>query len=425
LNAAQRWELDYLLKLQSRGWSLGLERMTRLLQTLGNPQHGIEFVHIAGTNGKGSAAALLESILRASGQRTGLYTSPHLIDVSERIRVNGSAIEPGELARHVRAARPHIDSLECSFFEAVTALGLLHFKACNVEFGMLEVGMGGRLDATNVVVPRLSIITTISYDHTDHLGRSLAQIAGEKGGVLKPGVPCVLGILPPEARRAIVAMSQGPLFDARQYARMRDLKMDPDGSSFDLHLRGFCRRRMRLGLAGAHQLGNARIALTAAMILRNQGVPVRDLDLARGLAEVSWPARLERIMDRPLIITDVAHNPAAVRAARRALKRLYPGRSIVLVLGLMRDKDLEAILDLWIPAIRLVVPVAADHPRALPAEALSAALVKRGCAVTSAGSVGEGYELALRAAGEDDLICLTGSHAVVGEGLKKIKHLTN
>lgn len=379
----------------------GLERISRLLEALGNPHRTGRFVHVAGTNGKGSTSAMIESGLRASGLRTGLYTSPHLCEPTERIQIGGLPVTPDRFAAafdmiHQTAEhmlRAGALDLHPTYFESVTAMAFVLFRDAALDWVVLETGLGGRLDATNVVLPELCVITPIDMDHQFFLGDTLAKIAGEKAGILKPGVPAVFSSQPPEAAAVFRDRALGPVEWAGEWP-VQDLRVDARGSRF--RLRGL---EVSCPLAGRHQIDNAR---TAAVALQQLGCP------PDGIAGTIWPGRLERVAECPETILDGAHNPGGTRALVEYLREFYAGRKIWLVYGVMRDKEVaEMSAELFPLAHRLILTQPANS-RAMRPENIPAA----GAAITH--SVAEALQLA-RAADPDDVVFVTGSLFVVGE----------
>jgi dihydrofolate synthase/folylpolyglutamate synthase len=376
---------------------LGLERITKLLEALGSPHRGPRFIHIAGTNGKGSTAAMIENGLRAAGQRTGLYTSPHLVQPTERIRIHGEPVSQEQFAAAFTAVHETAQScgldMHPTYFESVTAMAFLLFNQAQLDWVVLEVGLGGRLDATNVVTPQLCIVTPIDYDHQAFLGDSLDSIAGEKAGILKPGVPAVFAHQYPEAAAILQRAAIGPVIFADQWT-VEDLALDARGSRFRLRdLQVTC------PLAGSHQVENAR---TAALALHELGFP------PDGIAQTLWPGRLERVSEHPEIILDGAHNPAGTQALVDYIRRFYSGRNLWLVYGVMRDKAVDEMTSLLFPLAGRIILTAPDNSRALPPEQIPA----DDPIITH--SVAEALQ-SLRRAAPDDVVFITGSLFVVGE----------
>ncbi len=406
----------YSLGNEIRVVKLGLERIRNLLARLGDPQKAFRSVHIAGTNGKGSVAAMIASTLRAAGVRTGLYTSPHLVEPTERIQIDGVPVSAEQFAAafdqvHRTAEqmyrRKALD-MHPTYFETVTAMGFLLFRDLGVETAVLETGLGGRLDATNVVQPAISVITRIDYDHEAYLGHSLEAIAGEKAGILKSGAPAVIARQRPEAQRVLDdrARELGVRTVTATDWEVRDLELHPRDSRFRISKDG---RELRLDcpLAGAHQVENA-VAAAAALV----ELGIAPVDIERGIAATRWPGRLERVSQDPDIILDGAHNPSGIRALAAHIGAFYAGPKIWLLYGAMRDKSLDEIAGILSPVADHVILTNADSHRALRAEVLESLFEHT--SLHRAASVAEGLAIARRAAPED-AVFVTGSLMVVGE----------
>jgi dihydrofolate synthase/folylpolyglutamate synthase len=391
----------YALGNEMKTAKLGLERMQAVLKALGNPEKAYRVVHVAGTNGKGSTCAMIEAGLRAAGLRTGLFTSPHLNEPTERIQVDGMPVSEREFSRafdvvHEAAAGLPLDA-HPSYFETVAAMALWLFRERDVEIAVVEVGLGGRLDATNVVEPALTVITPIDMDHQFYLGDTIEAIAGEKAGILKGGVPAVFARQGPEAQAVLDARAAELGISVRRAAEfaIRDLEVDARGSRFS---------GIEVPLAGEHQVDNA---VTAALALEALGVS------PRGIAEARWPGRLEQISPNPDIVLDGAHNPAAARALARYIERHYPDRKRWIIFGAMRDKAVAEIGGILFPLadeLILTAPVAAAARAATPEELLT--LAGRGRAVAN---IGAALDLVAKEAAADDAIFITGSLFLVGE----------
>ncbi len=352
--------------------TLDLSRVERLLAELGAPHTRFPAIHIAGTKGKGSSAALCESCLRTAGYRTGFYTSPHLHTFRERIQVAGREISRDEVVSLVDEIRPLIERVPgVTTFEAITAIGFLYFARAEVDVAVIEVGLGGRLDATNVLMPEVSVITSLSLDHTYLLGDTLADIAREKAGIIKPGVPVVSAPQRAEAIRVIEEISKGR--DAPLVEIGRDWDYEPGLA--DLEGQAFTVRRIADGgsaldgeywipLLGRHQLENAVSAVAALDVLRRRGFQVSTGAVREGLGAVRWPGRLEILGQDPLVVVDCAHNPYSARMLRKALAEWFPGRQWVLLFGASADKDVAGMLDALLPISEYVIVTRSDHPRA-------------------------------------------------------------
>jgi dihydrofolate synthase / folylpolyglutamate synthase len=404
--------VEYLYSLGNEVKSLkfGLEGIIKLLGALENPQQSFPSVHAAGTNGKGSTCAMIESGLRASGLRTGLYTSPHLVEPTERIRITGESVSKADFARafdvvHGRAEQLVRDKrLEhhTTYFETVTAMAFVLFRDAGIEIAVIETGLGGRLDATNVVMPDLSVITPIDFDHETFLGSSIESIAGEKAGILKPGVPAVIACQRDDALRVLTRRARevgAPLTDVPPPEKV---SLDQRGSN--LVVNGLT---VRCPLAGAHQVQNAATAVLALMAL---SVPSDAIQ--RGIANTAWPGRLEYVSEVPKIVLDGAHNPAGARALADYIRTFCLGREVWIVYGAMRDKSVQEITEILFPLASHVILTAPSQPRAVRPDALINACDHS--SVEIASSVGNAVERA-RSAPPGAIVFITGSLYLVGE----------
>ncbi len=384
----------YSLGNETKNIKLGLERIRTLLSALGNPERKLPCVHVAGTNGKGSVSAMIERGLREAGFKTGLFTSPHLISPVERIQVNGEPISEPDFLATLQAVEDASDPEDHpTYFEMVTAMAFWHFAKVGVERLVLEVGLGGRLDATNVVDPLLSVITPIDLDHQQYLGNTLLEIAREKAGIIKPGRPVVLAPQHPETMPAF----QGDIEHVSAWS-VTDLVLRPDGCSYTA-TRGSQTLHIECPLPGGHQVMNS---LTAATALLKLGVAPE-----AGIAKTKWPGRLEIVSREPLIYLDGAHNPAAAARLKEFIETHFRGRPVWLVFGVMRDKDVSGITSQLFPLAEKVILTRAQQDRSLEPEKIA-----DGAIVTQ--SVPEALDL-LRTAPKDAVIFITGSLFVVGE----------
>lgn len=409
----------YSLGNEMRTAKLGLERVEVLLAELGHPERACRFVHVAGTNGKGSVCAMLESALREAGHRTGLYISPHLVEPVERIQIGGRPVSEAQFTRafnDVHAAAEDLlrrEALEAhpSYFETLTAMAFLLFRELGAEMVVLETGLGGRLDATNVVEPELAVITPIDFDHERYLGNSIESIAREKAGILKPGAPAVFARQRPEALRVLEERASElaiPVAHTSSW-RLDSLEVHRDGHRALIQGRSGC-VHLECPLAGEHQVENA---LTAVAALELLGVPVQAIE--RGISRTRWPGRLERVATAPEIILDGAHNPAGVRALAAYIRRFYAGRPVWIVYGAMRDKSLDEIAGLLAPLAERIILTSPNSHRALRAELLGAFFDH------PAAEVAPGVEAALERAAAAPLetaVFITGSLMLVGEARK-------
>jgi len=392
----------YALGNEIKSAKLGLERITAVLEALGNPERAYRVVHVAGTNGKGSTCAMIEAGLRAANVRTGLFTSPHLIEPTERIQIDGIPVSPADFERAFNVVHETAEKLDLdchpTYFETVTAMAFWLFREMHVDTAVIEVGLGGRLDSTNVVQPVLTVITPIDFDHEAYLGHTIEAIASEKAGILKPGIPAVFAPQRPESAKVLGARAAElhvPVIRAEDF-EIRDLHIDARGSRFS---------GIVCPLAGEHQVDNA---VTAALALHALGVSTD------GIAETRWPGRIEHVSPNPDIILDGAHNPAGARSLARYLERFYGSRRIWLVYGAMRDKAIDEVAGILFPIATELVLTAPNTSRALRPEAL-AEFAGRGHIEPT---VGAAIDYARTRAADEDVIVITGSLFVVGEARK-------
>jgi len=398
----------YALGNEMKSAKFGLERIRTLLAALDHPEAAFRVVHVAGTNGKGSTCAMIDAGLEAAGIRTGLFTSPHLVEPTERIRIDGVPVSEAEFTQAFNTVHKVAESLDLdchpTYFETVTAMGFLLFREKGVNTAVVEVGLGGRLDATNVVSPALTVITPIDFDHEVYLGNTIEAIAGEKAGILKPGVPAVFAKQRPEAAAVLDARAKELGIAVRRAADVEicDVDINARGSRFTVESVGEGSRRVVCPLAGEHQIDNA---VTAALALNALGVSFD------GIAEARWPGRLEHISPNPDVILDGAHNPAGARALVRYLERFYPDRKRWIVYGAMRDKSIEEIAGILFPLADELIFTAPQTARALRPEAL-VELAGRG---RTAPDINAALKLVQSEASAEDVIVITGSLFLVGE----------
>lgn len=401
--------LEYIHSVNWTFCKPGLERVIALCDALGNPQNDLRFIHVAGTNGKGSFCAMTASILQAAGYRTGLFTSPYIKIFNERMMVDGQPIADDELAELTAFVRPIADGMEDkpTEFELITAIAFLYFKRHHCDVVVLETGMGGRLDATNLITsPLLSVITGIALDHTAFLGDTIEQIAAEKAGIIKVGCPVLFGGEDATAEAIIAAKARE--MDA-PYQRVDRGSLQVANATLD----GTCfsygnYENVTLSLLGLYQPYNAATVLTAVSLLNERGLSVSPEAVEQGLATVYWPGRFERISRQPLVIFDGAHNAEGIAAAVRSIRHYFGDEKVYVLTGVLRDKDYLTIADdLALVACRAFV-MTPDNPRALSAEEYAAVLQQRGVAAESYATIGEAYAAACAAAKADGvpLLCL-------------------
>ena len=393
----------------------GLERIGELLEKLGNPQKRLRFVHIAGTNGKGSCAAMTASVLKAAGYKTGLYTSPYLYRFNERMQIGGKQIGDEALAEIVTRVRPIAEAMadHPTEFELITAAALLWFAQEQCDVVVLEVGLGGRFDATNIIdAPEVAVIMNIGLDHTAVLGDTIEQIALEKAGIIKPGTAAVL-------------FQQSESVTRLVRARCEELDVSlriPDFSAIHSEFDSLYGQTFRyqgeayaLPLLGTHQLKNAATVLEVVDVLRGRGWRLEQSDVEHGLYAVSWPGRFELLSEEPLFIVDGGHNPQCAQTVAENLLRYFPDKRRILLLGVLKDKDVSGLTDRLDPVADEYLCITPESPRALTAEALAELLGRYGKPVTVCGSIRDGVSAALERADGDSVVCAVGSLYSVGE----------
>ena len=378
-----------------QGHKPGLERTRALLSALGDPHKALRFVHVAGTNGKGSTAAMLDSCLRAAGYKTGLFTSPYINRFNERVQVDGVPIPDGDLVRLVERVQPAAAAMADTptEFEFITALGMLWFAEQRCDIVVLEVGLGGALDSTNVIdPPECAVITALGLDHVKELGPTLADIAAAKAGIIKPGSPAVSYGGAPEADRVIAAAAHacGAPLTVVDFTRLRLRGAGLDGQTFDFDgLDG-----LTLPLLAGYQPRNAAVAVTALRALRARGWDIPDEAIRRGLASVRWPGRFELLRRSPPFLLDGSHNAHGMRATADSLRSLFPGQKFVFLVSIMADKDADEMLRLLLPLAKAFVTVTAPSPRAIPAADLAARIEALGGRAEPAASIPAAVERA-------------------------------
>jgi dihydrofolate synthase/folylpolyglutamate synthase len=424
LNSFTNYEQIPGISYVQPGYSL--KHVEELLNRMGNPQLAARTIHIAGTKGKGSVSAMIAQVLSSSGYKTGLYTSPHFHTLRERISIDGSLISEAEFAAAMAEIKPFIESMrkdtafrQLTYFEALTALAFAYFKKKQVDFQVLEVGLGGRLDATNVARPIICIITPISLDHTQILGNSLEEIAQEKAGIIKSGCWVVLSPQPEEAASVISDICREK--EAKVVQVGKDItwhKVGGDLSPQSLVIEG--RRnnyQVSIPLSGDFQLENAASAVAALEVLGSAGFAISTADIARGLAQVKWPGRFHILQENPTVLVDGAHNVASIKRLVDNIKGYFAHKRIFLVFGTSCDKDIPGIINELVPLSPQVIVTRAAHSRAAPLSTLVAEFSKQGIELEIRETVTEAISRALSLADRTDLICITGSLFVVAEAL--------
>jgi dihydrofolate synthase / folylpolyglutamate synthase len=424
--------IDYSLKRTFRysPENFNLARMEKLAVSLGNPHQQYPIIHIAGTKGKGSVAAMCASALHAASYRVGFYTSPHLQDFVERIQVNGEPISHADVVALVEEMKPHIASIpELTTFEITTALALLYFARCEATAAVLEVGLGGRLDATNIVTPKVTVITSISYDHTYVLGDTLAEIAGEKAGIIKQGVPVVLAPQEEEARQVvarIAAEKDAALIQVGQDYHYAPQSHSLDGQTFSVwsqamqsgenqsgRQQGHQTAFLTIPLLGHHQMVNAATAYAALQIARTVGIEIDEDDIRRGFAGVVWPGRFEILRRDPPVVLDSAHNRDSALKLRQTIDDYFPGYPVILVFGASEDKDIKGMYAELLPRVESVIATQSIHPRAIDPAQLVEIAHQFGRPARAIPRIEDAMREALRIGQNGYLLLVTGSLFIV------------
>ena len=413
--------LEYVYSLESFGIKLGLKRIRFLLKKLGSPEKKMKIIHVAGTNGKGSVCAMLSSIL-GEKYRVGRYTSPNLVDVRERITINGRMISKNDFSRIMTRIKK-INVPSCfghpTFFETLTALALKYFYEKKVDFAVVEVGLGGRLDATNIVKPLFSVITNVSMEHEDVLGNTLEKIAGEKAGIIKKNVPVVTSAKNKKVLKVIkwaCAENKCRLINVSENAKIRKLSHNLDGQFFDLQTKKNKYFNLRIPLLGKHQLVNAATALSVVEIIGG----FSEMDVRNGFSKTKWPGRLEIINRNPLIVVDGAHNPDCMKKLKSAVTEYFNYDKLILVLGILSDKNIKKMVKIISPLSDIVVITKPDTERAADPKIIKNEAEKYIRTVVVKDNVKNALDYAKSIAKKNDMILITGSLYTVGDVKKAI-----
>jgi dihydrofolate synthase/folylpolyglutamate synthase len=422
--------IEYLFNLKIYGMSLGLERIEYLLKVLGSPHKDLKAIHITGTNGKGSVGAMLSSILHSAGYKVGLFTSPHLVSFEERIVVNGKRIPKEKVCSLMERIKPIAESMtkngkfdHPTFFEVATAMAFEHFSEEEVDYTVLEVGLGGRLDATNVITPLVSVITTIALDHTHVLGTSLEEVAREKAGIIKSGVPVVTGIEDEvilDMIKKICKEKKCEVYASKEKGKYTLKEADLDAQIFDIEVNGIRYKNFKIHLLGEHQLKNALTVGLTIDVLKRKDINIQEKSVRKGFETTRWPGRLEILQENPTVILDCAHNPAGMKALRSALEQLFRGKKVTFVMGIMRDKDIPGIVKEITNMADNIIITKPTFERAAEPEIIEREAKKYCSNVLIKSGVEDAVSYALKNAAKNDIICITGSIFNVGEALKAI-----
>ncbi|CCO07672.1 bifunctional folylpolyglutamate synthase/dihydrofolate synthase [Desulforamulus hydrothermalis] len=416
--------IQYLKGLTKFGMNLGLDRIRELLRRLGNPHRHLKIIHIGGTNGKGSTTAMISSILRAAGFKTGMFTSPHLHSYTERFIINGQPVAPSQLAELISEIRPHLDDMvkegfeHPTEFEVSTALALLYFARQQVDYVALEVGLGGAIDSTNVVIPQVSVITNVALDHMDLLGQTVEEIARVKAGIIKKGVPVVTAATGTalEVIRQVAAANQSRLVTVGREVSWHTGQSPGQGGCRQLVINGqYHNYHIKLPLLGRHQQINAATAVAAVETLFSGCRRLPAAVVEEGLRRVEWPGRLEVVGQNPTVLLDGAHNHAGAQALRQALQEYFANRQVIFVLGMLADKQRQQVVDELAPLAKAVIVTRPGHPRAGDWYRLAEYVKKYLPNVEIVEEVPQAVNRALAKAGAADVVCITGSLYMVAD----------
>jgi len=416
--------LDYLYSLTRFGIKTGLGNIRKLCSALNNPQDQYPVIHIAGTNGKGTTAAMLASILRESGLNVGLYTSPHLVHFGERIRINENLLTDEQASTMIEELRPLFERTGSTFFESTTVMAFLHFLNKKVDVAVIETGLGGNLDSTNIVRSFISIFTPISFDHTDRLGSELSQIAEDKSGIIKPFSIAVSSVQQEEALeklRTRAKSQNSDFFYAPDFVKISgDVEVKFDGTEIPVEhlLQPGLSGSFKIALPGRHHIDNIQTVLTTVTSLKKEGFNLPDKIVKSGIEKVCWKARLEILRTKPLIYYDVAHNPAAAKVTANFFAEVFTGKKIKILLGIMADKDVKGVLSEFARISNDFIFVDLHDPRGMPPEKLCEIARNMDLKTENAGSAANGIKRLLSECSEEDVILITGSH-YLGEAVYK------
>jgi dihydrofolate synthase/folylpolyglutamate synthase len=402
--------LEYIHNVKWQGSKPGLDRTRELVEKLGNPEKKLKFVHIAGTNGKGSTAACVSAVLKRAGYKPGLYTSPYILRFNERMQINGEHISDEQLIKLVDKVRPIADSMidPPTEFEIITALGFLYFHEQKCDIVVLEVGMGGELDSTNVIdSPEVAVITTIGFDHVKELGPTISDIAAAKAGIIKPGCDVVVYGKNREVELVFenVSKKQGANLIKTDFSRISDLNFALEGIKFNFSPYG----KIFLPLLGSYQPNNAAVSITALELLAGKGYNITDEHIVDGLAGAAWPGRFEILGSDPTFILDGAHNPQALEVTAESLKQHFQNQKITFIVGVMADKDVDSMMGYIAPLAEKFIAVRPNHPRAMDAKSLAEKLKAYNAPVTISENMEKAVADTINSARKTDIICAIGS----------------
>jgi len=399
--------------LERFGILLGLDNITALLEKMGNPQKSFRSVHITGSNGKGSTSSFLEGIARAAGMCTALYTSPHLNDFRERIRLDGMLVSEDAVIQSTNKIKGFYDPARTTFFEFTTALAFDQIAKFRPDLAVIEVGLGGRLDATNTLEPEASVITDVSLEHQDYLGSTIADIAREKAGILKPGIPVVTGASRNQARKVILETARRLACPVKEFGKdFRGLRVADNAFSYHSHYSNL--ESVRLSMVASYQVKNAALAIAVAEELINGGYDISEEAIREGILATKFPGRFEVLTQKPYIIIDGAHTPEGMRLLKSNIRRLFPNSTVRLLLGMLKDKDYKDLVSIIAPMAQEVACVAPQSSRALDPEELASLVNRLGVPASFHDTIEGGFDYVRTKAGGDDVILAAGSLYMIG-----------
>ncbi|HER23603.1 MAG TPA: bifunctional folylpolyglutamate synthase/dihydrofolate synthase [Candidatus Atribacteria bacterium] len=419
--------LDYIYDLTKYGIKLGLKNINYLLYLLGEPHKRLKIIHIAGTNGKGSTCSIISSILQSEGYKVGLYTSPHLVNFTERFKINNKPINKEKVCALLEKIKPCVNKVKNTpsyghptFFEVITSMAFLYFFEEQVDFLVLETGLGGRLDATNVCEPLISVITHIDYDHMDKLGNSLKEIAREKGGIIKSGGIVISSEQYEEAYKEIKVIADEKnslIYSVGKEIIFQIITSNLKGVTFDLKGIDHEYKKLHIPLLGRHQAENSAAAISAVEALKIRGISISEKAIRTGLEKVKWTGRLEVIQNNPTLVLDGAHNPNGIKIMRDAMKEIFFYQRLILLLAIFSDKDYKKMIEIIVPEADMVIASQTNNPRATPAQLIAqeAAQYIEQYKIIVTENIPQAIICALENAQENDLIWITGSLYTVGE----------
>lgn len=412
--------LNYINESHKFGIRLGLDNMRNLLELLGNPQDKLNVIHVAGTNGKGSTCSFITSILKESGYKVGLYTSPFLETFTERIKINGENIPEEDVARIVTLIKEKIEQGDIypTEFEIVTAMAFYYYCEQDVDFVALEVGLGGRYDATNIIkTSDVSVITSISLDHVGILGDTVAKIAYEKGGIIKENGTAIVYDQSDEAKDVIkdICKEKNAKYIEVKFDDINIKQSDIYSQVYDCSIMGKKYEDLEIKLIGDHQVNNSILALSAIDFLKEtKGLNITEEDIRKGLTNTKWPGRIEKIMEKPIFIIDGAHNEDGARSLAKAIDKNFNGKKATLLIGMLEDKDIDGVLEILMPYFNKVITTTPDNPRAIDSEKLKDKISKYVDNIVSKPSIEEAVEYTLKNSSEDDIVISAGSLYMIG-----------